>query len=54
MYVNTVSVEIQAGLFMIGIIVKTIIVYSSRLVIDKHDTGSLFKLSYVDGNTARC
>ena len=53
MYVTTVSVEILAGLFMIGIIVKMIIVYLSRFVIDKHDTGSLFKLSYVDGNTAR-
>ena len=54
MYVTTVSVEIPAGLFMIGIIVKIIIVYLSRLVIDKHNTGSLFELSYLDGNTARC
>ena len=54
MYVTTVSVEILAGLFMIGIIVKMIIIYLSRLVIDKHDTGSLLKLSHLDGNTARC
>ena len=40
MYVTTVSEEIPAALFMIGIIVKMIIVYLSRLVINKHYTGS--------------